>query len=499
MELINKLIDSLRSFGNGKLTDRWLQFGLVITLGLFSALIRIYHIESQSLWFDEIFTVLITRLSLMESLVILIGDGVHPPLFYFLQRPISLLGESHLLVRLPAFIYGVFSVVLFYIITDKWIGRKCAVLAAIFLALSPFHVWYSQDARMYTLLTLLALASMAGYVTFLNRPSFLGNFIFVFLSCLAYLTHYFALFLPLIQFAHITINFSRFYPRLRVWTALQILASVPLIIWVYLLAVRPYKYFSIGWIPSPSLRDFLYTLTNYTVGFFEPLTIFHWLIIIMCLTLVAMGIINKRLDRSFHTLLILWAFLPPVLIFILSYIRPTYVDRFLILSLPPFLMLMVIGLNSIRNRWANILVVFLMLVFSWRTLDLLIFSGNLHKENWRQVAEYLAENVKENEVIVARNIQTTLPFQYYSAGASPILTMHEDVLSLSNLYGKYSAAWLIYWNMTRDAHALGSKAEFDIYSEADHEVFLWITGDGPDLIDRRDFPGLTIFHFNLHP
>jgi mannosyltransferase len=376
-----------------------------------------------------------------------------------------------------------------------------AYLVALFLALSPFHVWFSQEARMYTLMTFFSLACMAAYLKLLHRPSLFGNIAFVLLSGLAYITHYFALFFPLIQFIHIAIHIRRFPERLRVWTALQAIAALPILGWVYLLSLRPVQYFAIGWIPTPSWIDLPYTLANFTIGYFQPLTIFHWMAVLACLALVIFAVLAARQqsDPATLSLLVLWAFLPVLLIFLFSFQRPIYVDRYFIFSLPAFLILMSLGLASLRAKWSLSLAALLLVIFTWRSIEMLNFPESMQKEDWRQAANYLSQRVGEGDVVVGRILQVQIPFQYYPLDGVQIFPMevNRQVTPLDELVAGYQTAWLLYWNATTHAHALGSKSEFDPQEETDPQAAAWINGHGPELLSRWDVPGLTIFHFEI--
>ncbi|HEY58052.1 MAG TPA: glycosyltransferase family 39 protein [Anaerolineae bacterium] len=103
--------------------------------------LRAWRLGSQSLWFDETFTVFIARKPWLEGLRILVADGVHPPLFYWIEKIFLSLGQREALVRLPAMLFGVLSVPLLAALAYPWVGQRTALWAALLYALAPFHIF----------------------------------------------------------------------------------------------------------------------------------------------------------------------------------------------------------------------------------------------------------------------------------------------------------------------------------------------------------------------
>jgi mannosyltransferase len=123
---------------------------------------RLLGINVEALWYDETFTSLITKLDFGNMMQAIAGD-VHPPLFYILQWVIVQgLGDSEFALRLLPALCGALSALLVYKICQQlgW-PAKTAWLGAILVAFSPASLYYSQDARMYTLLTCFVLAAFS--------------------------------------------------------------------------------------------------------------------------------------------------------------------------------------------------------------------------------------------------------------------------------------------------------------------------------------------------
>jgi uncharacterized membrane protein len=79
------------------------------------------------------------------------AEDYHPPLystFSFLW--LRVFGDSELSIRVPPLLFGLATIVLTYVLARRWFGPEGALLPAVLLALSPVHVWYSQEARAYS-------------------------------------------------------------------------------------------------------------------------------------------------------------------------------------------------------------------------------------------------------------------------------------------------------------------------------------------------------------
>lgn len=471
--------------------------GIVLALSALALLLRAYRLGAQSLWFDEAYTAAIAGMPLGNALRALIADGVHPPLFYLLESLVMRVGRDEIWLRLPSVLAGVPAVPLLYVLVQKWAGRRAGLLAAALMALSPFHLWYSQDARMYALLGTLSILSMIFYDRLLERPDARNFAGFALTNSIAYLTHYFGFFLPIIQLGHLVIHLRRHWRLLRAWTVSQALAAAPALLWVVAISRRDVQIFGIGWIPTPTIGDLPLTLLNFTVGASPEVTAFHWAALGLALTMVGIGIWARWPDPDRKTLALLWGFLPLVLSFLLSTRRPIYVDRFFILSLGAWLLLVAAGAARLNGGWFALASATLIggMVFGLITVN---WGGQQVKEQWREAAWYL-ERAGSDEVIVPRVIQMVVPLRYYYAGQAPIepLQVNRDLGSLSEITAGYGGVWLVYWNASADAHLFAAEPPFDPSAETAPEARAWISGLGPSLIERVDFKGVTMLHFRL--
>jgi 4-amino-4-deoxy-L-arabinose transferase-like glycosyltransferase len=141
---------------------------------------RSYRLGFQSLWLDEVLTVKTASLPLSRIVFDPMVDRNFPPLYASLVHVFTgVLGNSESAVRLPSVLAGAISIPLLFAVTRFWLGAAAGLVAAGLLALSPLHIWYSQEARPYALFIALALVSVWFAQRLVRRPELFTQIGFV--------------------------------------------------------------------------------------------------------------------------------------------------------------------------------------------------------------------------------------------------------------------------------------------------------------------------------
>ena len=140
--------------------------GAITVLGF---LLRTWEIGAKGLWLDEAFSVWLGWKPLGELLSWLVKIDQHPPLYYtLLHFWIKLTGDNPDDVRMLSAMLGTVTIPVMFLLGRRLMGTTVGLLAALILALSPFHVRFAQETRMYTALTLnasLALLALSYLLT----------------------------------------------------------------------------------------------------------------------------------------------------------------------------------------------------------------------------------------------------------------------------------------------------------------------------------------------
>jgi uncharacterized membrane protein len=130
---------------------------LLLILVAAGAALRLYRLDT-GLWFDEIVTLITSvRPPLSEIVTSFPGNNNHPLYSVFAHLSVTLLGEHPWTVRLPSALFGVASLPALYLVGTTVASRFESALAVTILTVSYHHVWFSQNARGYTLLLLCVL------------------------------------------------------------------------------------------------------------------------------------------------------------------------------------------------------------------------------------------------------------------------------------------------------------------------------------------------------
>jgi 4-amino-4-deoxy-L-arabinose transferase-like glycosyltransferase len=137
---------------------------LLVALGL-----RLWDLGDKSLWMDEIFTVEKASMPLSGMMSEIKNHDAHPPLFQLVEWAFLRFGHGDGYARLPSVIFGVIGVGLMMAVARRLFGRNAALAAGVLGAISFFHVYYSQEARLHAMAATLVLAQFLLLLKILAR------------------------------------------------------------------------------------------------------------------------------------------------------------------------------------------------------------------------------------------------------------------------------------------------------------------------------------------
>ena len=205
--------------------ERITKYGLallaIVLIGLF---LRVYQLGTQSIWYDESYSIWLSKLA-VPQMVQTIAGAAQPPLYYLLLHYwMMVFGTSESAVRLLSALFGVLAIPMIYVVGRQLFNKEVGLVGALILALSSFNIWYSQETRMYSLMVLLALLSMYFFLCFLQRGTLALSAGYVLSTMLLLYTHYYGVFVVIAQNIYIVtllvLSKQRTY-KLRHWIGLQ--------------------------------------------------------------------------------------------------------------------------------------------------------------------------------------------------------------------------------------------------------------------------------------
>jgi uncharacterized membrane protein len=395
---------------------------------LLAALVRFLTLTRQSVWLDESFSYWIAQQPPLQLVGWLWRHDTHGPLYYLLLQPMIALGGDEWLLRLPSALAGLASVGFLYALGAELFDRPTALLSALLLALSPLHIWYAQEARMYALVATLALAASLFLVRALRRNRPADWVALGFFEGAALLTDTAAIWFTFAINAAALLAVlwlwreRRFWP----WVGAQLLAILIYSPWL-LSFWRRVEGGSAGWIPPATLLVLGRTVADFAGSFMRPTAEAVAVLILFAVgfALAARPLWREARARPIDYLLLgCWLLVPLGLAFGLSqpYLRPDFVTHIfgaersvfltrnlIIASLPVYLLFArALRLVSPRARLGVLLALLL--------LNGLAYLGTAlspYKEDMRAAAALIGGQAQENDLVVFSPHFLELPFGYY--------------------------------------------------------------------------------------
>jgi hypothetical protein len=323
--------------------------------------IRLYHLGDQGLEFDEAFSVQAAFRSLPDIITLLTTQEPHPPLFYsFLHLWYPVAGTTEFALRFPTVLANVLTVALLVRVADFFDWRGAGLVAATFIAINPYQVWYSQEVRMYTPVACFGLAAILFALRAWRdgRRRDLGLYVGFMLLALA--THYYAIFLwgfvGLVVGAAILARVRPAALGFARWCGAQVVVAAIYLPWLAY-AYRISIYYIRGATDKVSLNGVVKnSLAFYSLGRSMP-DEERATLALGFLALVVVGFLAIRRARrwpGWFQLLFLggYLFLPMILGYIVSHFRSMYTENYLFVSGPAFYLalgLAVVGLWRLRR------------------------------------------------------------------------------------------------------------------------------------------------------
>jgi mannosyltransferase len=427
--------------------NRW-PAGHAMALGgilVLAAVLRLAGLERLSLWADEGYSVALSSLA-PGDIVAGTATAQHPPLYYLLLHGwMQVAGSSAFAVRLFSALWGWLTVLLVFRVghhleraelrePSDWLGGPGLVAAGL-LAVSPAHIWYSQEARMYSLLVLLtALSTWWAWRWWTDEAArtWARTLLYGLVTLAALYTHYFAIFVIVAQnLAAFFLSWLRPEPlwiegnrwRLaRCWLIAQGIWIVGFVPWIPVMVFQTTSH-EMTWIPPvdwPAVRgSWLYLLYGAEwQGRWQDV-----LGALLGLGLMALALwVSLRRSHGEERAaplrwLALWFWLPALLIVAVARALLIYQDKQLLILLPPLLLLIAVGVGRFRRPVARALAVLAILA---------LLAGPLHeqyvqteKQGWRELAAYLDARAQPGDLVYLNPYAGKLTFDYYSEAQLP--------------------------------------------------------------------------------
>jgi len=439
----------------------WLGLLAIMALG---ALLRCYHLGTQSLWFDEAASVAHSQGSLAQLLHSLTTGEGSPPLYFLLLHLVLRVGHSEIAVRAMSVVFGLLSIPLLYFFARALFGPATGLIAALLLAVSPFALYYSQEARPYALLMALSIASCYTLLLAVKRPGPTRWPAYGAVTLAALYTHYFAAFLVVAQGIVLISAAAERGKALRGWALSLLVITLAYLPWMpFMFAQARWQVPSAGrsWIPQVGVFFIPYTFFQFSLGYsaadIKKLSdLFAHAPLLLAGTMAfgapfvaAAATFRQRPAAARWGLLLVLA---PIAVALLVNMKiHCYQPAYLAGVMPVFLALVAYGIVSLRKRPLLLIAPLLMVPLLGLSLKNYYSNPAFAKEDWRSVAAYLERQAAPQDIIVFHKSWPRLAFDYYYRGSAAEYNLPNRALSpdsprlvrAKEELSRHPAVWLV--------------------------------------------------------
>jgi mannosyltransferase len=457
---------------------------ILLLLILLAFGLRLYHLDYQSLWRDEMDAILFARQELCQLLPLFVKPGHNGPLYYVLLHGwLRLVGDSEFSLRFLSLLCGILAVPLIYLVGHRWIGDRASLVAALLAATSPYLIWYGQEGKMYALLLLLSLASTYVYQTALRRNHLRLWAFYVLLVTISLYVHLLSVLILPFHFLLFFVTWPRYRGAWKAWMGTFVVLTLPylpLLRWEVVLLRRPFTtghqfyalYEILAILLSALSLNAAHGRNLWSIALFVFLLLSGLL-----LTVRSREAVNRTTGDQPESagrerlILALYLFIPILGIFLISLGMPIFTDRYLITIVPAFLLLLARGVGALRATSASLAMACLGLVL---VSNLYVVSLQGHtpiKSDFRFVAQYVDD----------------------SGGADLILFLIPQVRSVFDYYYEDPFDWADAPFTNRGMERAEVNEYMDEVTHGDQEV--WLIVSEAELWDSR---GLVQEWFRIH-
>lgn len=381
-----------------------LQWRLVAILTLLAATFDLYRMSAQPVWLDEAISIGLARMNLPDFFTAITKNDSAMYLYDFLLRIPLAFSQSEFAVRILSVIFAVAAVPSFYLLGRRLFDDRTAAVAAMLLAVNSLFIEYAHEARSYTLTTLFVIWSWYTLLELVERPGWARALYYSLVTgALAY-CHFFSLLVLPAQLAALCAlrPGGKLLKVVASSTFMIGLLSLPMAFMLWHIRANT------DWIARPSLVVALHQLAVRFTNLPQRIGLLpHTVVLLSVITLVplalpifgvASGLRGIDRDKLFgYSCAGFGAILPMVSLLAASFlIKPLYVIRYVLPSLPFFLLLLAAGICELRPALMKVGLGLLLVTNVFGTLE---YYRVPTKPDWPAAIEYLVSRIRPDDKV----------------------------------------------------------------------------------------------------
>jgi 4-amino-4-deoxy-L-arabinose transferase-like glycosyltransferase len=473
--------------------------------------LRLVCLGGRAIWYDEAFALLYASLSpaqmIYGTVTPVAGAGaadVHPLLYYFLLHGwLGLAGGSPLAARFLSVALGTITVAVLWRLAAWRFDWGTGLVVGLLAAVNPFHVAYSQEARMYALFGLAAVMTAWCLLQALEAGRLRWWSLYAAFAALTLYAH------NLGAFVLLALNLLA-VARRQWWRCLPMLALADLVALglfsPWLMWVLPGQVGFLGrgyWLTPPGVEELVRATMLPVLTFYEPAPV--WLLglgLFVSLALLALLVLEAWRVHSRAGWFLLLCWVPILALVSVSRWRPVYLERALLPS--ALFYLVAVGWLLVPGRLPRSLrlgLAVLLVAVTAGSLGVHYTYAGFPRPPFQEAVTYLRNHIGPTDIVVHTNKLTYLPMHVYGPDVPGVFLADpagspQDTLalptqealgifatpSIAEGVGGAERVWLVYF--PREMEEVRA-------SEGEHPALAWLEGRFVQ-VGRKRFSDLIV-------
>jgi uncharacterized membrane protein len=432
----------------------------LILISIVNLSLLLFRIDYQSLWLDEVMSLDVSQSSMSALVKFFQGMPEQHPFYYLLLHGWLFLGTSETVLRSLSVLFGLASLWAVYFLANRLFNESLSRVTVILLCFSPFYIYYGQEARMYTLLSFLAIVNSYFFVSWVQQPCGFSVGGYLVSGVLGVYTHFFFFFLLCAHLCFLLIHERRLglsLLRVALYQGMIVLSYTP---WALLLLFHTPKGQSWKGIEHV-VFGVPYTFFRFSLGYAEFIANYQWkehigqllmqtaptlLLAFMSFGCLALAGFSYMKRSGWQGLFVLCCLIAPMAIALMASVKMILVgERYFIVCFPFYIILIAGGICRFwqmegKGRTFGVVVSTLFVLLTGKSIYNYYFNPEFGKGQWRDVAQYVEKNSQDDDAIMFHSGSMMSPFRYYYRGNHELKKTEE--VSIDNLL-KQRRSWLI--------------------------------------------------------
>ena len=427
--------------------------------------LRIFELARKPLWLDEASTYFLTNQPNVMDVWAAAFNDHHAPLHFIVIWMVKSIGSDEFWLRFPSAIAGALTIIVVFLLAKELANEETGLIAAALIAVSPYHILYSQEARMYGMVVLFVSLAMYTFFRAIRTRSLVDWVCFGSACALAFYTHFYASFAILsLLISYGIIRWKEFgfdhqgdqdalhriklppdFRHFLTGVAVAGVLALPLLGSFFnqsgYFVSRTFNWgLSMGNIPSQTFLMFSY--------YSELIAVMFFFLMIAALVMI------WHQNRERMCALVVIMFVPMLISMYLSQIIPFNV-RYHLYLIVVFLCLVALPLawigQKIHPDYGMITIVFLILLLS--AIPLAAYYTDPLQEDWRTLSGNLNRITQSGDIIVPLPNYMVQPLSYYYDNTTDDTYYHGFVLNESGFRSLDNTTGTVYYVVTWDISA----------------------------------------------